>query len=158
MPDFLDVVQKLKKNNTKEIVQNNWPVPNSTQNIQLSHVDLNILHNIAGYIITSIVNSQRLCKLCSKCVSNFQAKLTYYNKLRTLKNFKQDTLFFVNKRTFHFFIEMEKIFRSYDKSVFESDINLRELFINKFKKITYTLPKCHKLKNKIDLSVIINNN
>lgn len=147
LPEFLKVVRKKKQSNTnRNIIIPDLPIVR----IKLSKIDLNILHNIAGYLIMSIAKNQKVCKKCIPCTGSFKASIAAYSKLTSLRCYKEDTLFFVNRLTFNFFVEMEYIFRTYFNTVHsKTGLDLKLFFVDKFSKINYNLPDCHKLKKSI---------
>ena len=148
LPDFLKVVRKKKPRDDSDNIE--IPELQILDKTALSKVDLNILHHIAGYLIMSIAKKQKLCKRCIPQTGCFKASVPYYSKLTSLRCYKQDTLFFVNQNTFHFFIEMELIFRTYFSTVYaKRGLNLKMFFVNKFSKLVYSIPDCHKLKKAI---------
>lgn len=115
----------------------------------MTNVELNILHYISGYIISSIKKNIKTYRQCISSLGNYKSNLTNYNVLTSLRRYTTttDTLFFVNNRTFNFFIEMEKLFRSFIADC--TSKNKREFFISKCQNILFFVPSCHNLKNKI---------
>lgn len=150
IPDFLDLIPKVTKQiKTTETIPNEIVPDAMHSQITLKEVDRNILNHVAGYIISSIIKNQKTCKECVQCVGSKKADLTTYNRLTSVRCYKTETLFFVNKQTFMFFMEMEQIFRSYVDSNTENSTNLHTFFTQKFNNISYLVPDCHKLKSKI---------
>lgn len=147
LPDFLSTIQEIRKKRTDSF--NLEDEKESTQrNIsQLTNVKLNILHNISGYIISSIKKYIKTCNRCMLSLGSYKCNLRNYNVLTSLKCYAIDTLFFVNDRTFNFFIEMEKIFRSFINDCRSK--NKRKFFISKCYNIPFFVPSCHNLKNNI---------
>lgn len=147
LPDFLNTIQEIRKKRTSS-----FNVDDEKENIQrnisqLTNVELNILHHISGYIISSIKKNIKTCNQCISSVGSYKCNLSNYNVLTSLRCYATDTLFFVNDRTFNFFIEMEKIFRSYIKDC--TSKNKREFFVSKCQNISFFVPSCHNLKDNI---------
>lgn len=148
LPDFLETVCNLKKKSIEIDIPN---IPNvQHHSIVLNNIQINILHHVAGYLITSIRKNEKCCRQCISCTGNLKPNLSSYNKLTFLRCYGDNTLFFVNQRTLNFFIEMERIFRAFMSHMKSySNVNLRNLFISKFEAISFFLPECHQLKKKI---------
>lgn len=109
-----DIIGDFLNTPKKEKVENNVVVPEPNNNVQLDNIELNLLYNIAGYIIASIIKRTRICSEClnsagSKCYDANQK----YAKLVQLRCFHQNTLFFVNNETFTYFYNMKIIIRQY---------------------------------------------
>lgn len=91
--------------------------------------------------------------MCNKCIGsagstslpNFK-----YSKLVQLRCYRKNTLFFVNEKTFLFFIEMEKVIRLYLPKIENLNINVNNYFNKKIKNMTCSnLKHCHNLLSKI---------
>lgn len=150
LPDFLKILENLEKKDCSSATNTELPVTMSAENVILSKTELNILNNVAGYIISSILKTKKCCDKCIQCVGSRKQRLSYYSKLTVIKSYRENTLFFVNQSTFTYFVAMEKIFRGYNNdSLFNASINLRNFFINKFMDIPHDLPQCCHLKQKI---------
>lgn len=119
-------------------------------------VELNILHYVAGYIITRITKTQKTCNRYLSCVGNKKASFTHYNRLTALQCYDKETLYFVNHLTLKFFRKMEEMFRAYGKTdLFKSNIDLKRYLLEKFVAVLYTIPNCHNLKQKIASQFVI---
>ncbi|EZA55799.1 hypothetical protein X777_03974, partial [Ooceraea biroi] len=69
--------------------------------------------------------------------------------------YRKNTLFFVNKSTFHFFIKMNILFKKYLPYVKNVSCNIVNFFVNKMEDIECeTLTNCHNLSTKIKLRFI----
>lgn len=147
LPEFLNTIQEIRKQRPKSFTVEDENKSTHRNICPLTNVELNILHNISGYIISSIKKSIKTCKQCISSLGSFKCKLRTYNVLTSLRCYKTDTLFFVNDRTFNFFIEMEKIFRSYIKDC--RNTNKRQFFVAKCNNISFFVPPCHNLKDTI---------
>lgn len=92
--EFLNNSNSTKKQSiSAECNESSSPIPNST--IVFNNIELNVLYNIAGYIIANIKKNMTYCNNCilslgSKKVQNFK-----YNNLILLRCYKKETLFFV---------------------------------------------------------------
>jgi len=71
----------------------------TNEEVTLSRVELNILHHVAGYIVSSIINTQKYCHKCIKYVGCCKISQLSYNKLTILRAYKNHTLFYVNDKT-----------------------------------------------------------
>lgn len=112
---------------------------------------MNILYNIAGYIITS---TAKCTKICSDCLDSAGSKQYYPNKKYTkfviLRCFRTNTLFFVNDETFNYFLEMETIIRTYLSYLKNTNYNFFNFYFDKMKNINCDAIKdCHNLQLKI---------
>lgn len=58
--------------------------------IILSRVELNILHHVAGYIVSSIINTQKHCHKCIKYVGCRKISQFSYNRLTALRAFQNN--------------------------------------------------------------------
>lgn len=133
------------------------PVEINPINVKINNIELNILYNIAGYIINSISENQAVCKTCidSAGSKTLLPKITY-SKFVQLKCYCKHSLFFVNKKTFLFFLEMEKIIRIYLPILKNLKLNLKEFLTYKMSDLTSShLYTCHNLSSKIKARFII---
>ena len=144
LPDFLQTVKVFRKgkemNNISMCTPSNihYNPDAAYQRIVINNIELNVLHHIAGYLIRSIANTQKICKNCLLYTGNLRPTITTYNRLTSLRCYGKDTLFFVNPRTFNFFIEKEKNFRLHISNIKSyNDINLTAFFIKKFEAIPF---------------------
>lgn len=116
--DDEDIIGDFLKQEKRKTIESNTTiednVPDSNNNIHLDNIELNLLYNIAGYIITSI---NKCSKICSECLNSAGSKHydanQKYSKFVHLRCFRQNTLFFVNNETFIYFYNMEIIIRLY---------------------------------------------
>lgn len=118
----------------------------------LDNIELNRLYYIAGYIVSNINKNETICYDCLKCTGSTMPRIYHYSKLvRLKKRNTKDNLFFVNTKTFTFFLSMEKIYRSYYKTISSSHkgLNVKQFFTSRFEEIPYSVPDCHNLKKKI---------
>ena len=152
--DFMQSINEKKKEKKNielegEEQKSSIDVPNIPIKIQrLNNMESNILHNIAGYLIISIVrHNQKVCRNCITELGRFKASFRAYSRFTELKRFKDDSLFFVSHVTFQFFIKMECIFRTYFSIVKSiKNLNLHKFFVKKFDKIDLNVPDCHHMK------------
>lgn len=160
LPDFLNIIKTSKKSKNSNDGGTRYvnieafdpqPDKNQEQNIvHLNKFQLNVLNQVAGYLMISISRTEKCCKKYFLCCGNLKATSTFYNRLTQLRCWGKKTLFFVNYRTFKFFMQMEIIFQEKIKNLQSfSRFNLRDYFIEKFLQIPYILPNCHELKKKI---------
>ena len=115
-------------------------------------MESNILHNVAGYIIASIFKKsmKAVCENCIPLIGRFKPCMKGVSKLTALKCYKEETLFFVTRDTFKFFLRMECIFRTYFPQVCNiKSINLHDFFVEKFSDIAFELPDCCNMKLKM---------
>lgn len=118
----------------------------------LNNIEMNILYNIAGYIIHSLQKNTQLCKKCIRSVCNIKGETLYYDKLVRIRCYKKNTLFHVNKATLDMFLQMEHIFRQYQKQIksivtYNVKMQLEQLFTSYIK--CNFIPNCHNLQVKI---------
>ena len=112
---------------------------------------------MCGYIISSICKNQKLCDSCldSAGSKTYNPKLQY-SRLVSLKTYRQRTLFFVNEKTFQYFIYMNVIFTKYLPYVKGINCDLLQFFKEKMKNIECnSLKTCHDLANKIKIRFIM---
>lgn len=88
----------------------------------LSHLELNNLYNIAGYIIASYIITSiiEICTTCDKCIQLVRLPIPVrflFTKLVQLKCYTTHSLCFVNVKTFKVFIKLEHMFRHYTNSL-----------------------------------------
>lgn len=153
---FLEYLSE-KKSNTRRNIQikdfsNINTVPDYKNcTIKLRILDMNSLYNIAGYIINSIIKT---CKICKSCIRSAASKtvLQYaYSKFVQYKSYTTNSLYYVNMKTFHIFVKLEKIFRHYSKYFSQmKNVDLKSFLIQKCQGINaeHILP-CHDLYSKI---------
>lgn len=74
--------------------------------IQLDTLELNSLYYLYGYIINSICKNQKTCEKCidSAGSKKYDSKIKY-SQLVSLKCYRKNTLFYVNDKTFTFFLD-----------------------------------------------------
>lgn len=133
------------------------PVEINPINVEINNIELNILYNIAGYIINNIAENQAVCKTCidSAGSKTLLPKVTY-SKFVQLKCYCKHSLFSVNEETFLFFLKMEKIIKIYLPILKNLKLNLREFFTYKMSDLTCShLYTCHDLSSKIKARFII---
>lgn len=120
-------------------------------NIYIDNIELNLLYNIAGYIISSIIKCTRVCLECLDSVGSKQYDPNQkYSKLVQLRCFRKNTLFFVNNETFTYFYNMEVIIRQYHSHFKNTQCNFLAFYLDKMKDIRcYTIKHCHNLPSKI---------
>lgn len=115
----------IDKNQNKKTIE----IPAFNKNLisNLSHLELNSLYNIAGYIVKSIT---KICTTCKKCIRSVRSPIPLrfsFTKLVQLKCYTTHSLYFVNIETFKIFIKLEQMFRYYSH------------FFNDFQNINWTL-------------------
>lgn len=138
-------IPKKEKIVEKCTVQNNTEIVMDPKNIYIDNIELNILYNIAGYIISSIAKCTKVCSECLDSVGSRQYNPNLkYSKLVQLRCFRKNTLLFVNNETFTYFYNMEIIIRQYHT---QCDL---AFYLEKMK-IIYrkTIKHCHNLPFKI---------
>lgn len=143
---------KPKVKETKKVL----PVPHvSAKEINLGIIELNILYNIAEYILSRISKYNISCKMCLNFAGSFTYNLSFkYAQFVQLKCFRRNTLFFVNKATFKYFHQMEIVIRQYLPCLKgKFDANKYDL-VNFFKEKIMCIPcntlkNCHNIKYKI---------
>lgn len=129
-------------------------VLDSNNTIPLNNIELNILFNIAGYIISSIVKCTNTCSECFNSVGSKTYNLTQkYCEFVKLRCFRAETLFFVNDETFKYFHDMKLIIRRYlphVKTTKTTKCNFIQFFMNKMQDLSCTsIKNCHDLLTKI---------
>ena len=153
MSDFLDILLKNRCSSTHYVndIDTNVAIPNlSSESVYLNKTELNVVYYIAGYIIGSIIKNQKICNDCIKETASNKISYRTFNLLTRIRAHKR-RLFFANKKTFRFFVQMEKIFRIYYPYVKNLKCNVKRFFVTKYKEIEFDLPECHNLKEKIVL-------
>lgn len=154
--EFLNNSNSTKKQSISADCNRPLSLISLNSNIVFNNIELNVLYNIAGYIIANIKKNMTSCNNCilsvgSKNIQNFK-----YNNLVLLKCYKKETFFFfVKPYIFDFFLNMETIFRSYFPFVKNKNINLKQYFQNKFAIINCNIIDCHNLRSKIISKYII---
>lgn len=131
-------------------------LPASSLNVQLNNIEMNILYNIAGYIISSISKSAAICKECLDSAGSVTPlSTTNFSKLVQLRCYRKNTLFYVNEDLFLYFLEMEKLIRAYFPHLKQFNNNVHFLQ-RKMASITCSgLKNCHGLLSKITKRFII---
>lgn len=127
-----------------------------TKIIQLNNLELNSLHYVCGYIMSSICKTQKICDSCidSAGSKTYDSKVKY-SRLVSLKCYRQKTLFFVNDNTFNFFIEMYIVITRYLSYIKQTNCDIVKFFMNKLENVECnTLKRCHDLCNKIKIRFI----
>lgn len=150
---FLDIIVKNKSEFCNES-NADLPCELVTQEVnELNSTESNILYNIAGYIITSIKKNTKICKRCIQNLGSTHHNFSQYARLVRLRNYKNNTLFYVNNETFELFKKMEHIFRQHQKSVTCDNNNhaYKKHLVNKFLNILDNshILSCHNLHMKI---------
>lgn len=153
LSEFLDILLQNRSanshflnNDASQIILNN-----PEQKVILKKTELNVLYHIAGYIIFNIKKNKKVCDTCINATKSSSMVCNTFNVLSIIKQKKQKSYFFVNKKTFQFFIQMERIFRLYYNHLRLKKINLKQFFITKYREIDFSLPECHNIKEKIIL-------
>lgn len=146
--DFVNIHKKIKP--VEEHTEIVLP-PKTLHNIYIDNIELNLLYNIAGYIISSITKCTKVCLECLNSVGSKQYDPnTKYSKLVQLRCFRRNTLFFVNNETFNYFYNMEVIIRQYLSYLKNIPCNFLAFYMNKMKIISCkTIKNCHNLPTKI---------
>lgn len=113
LADFLNVLMRqcVNKECTQMVV---IPPEIETKIIKLDNLELNSLYYVCGYIITSICKTYKVCPdyIDSAGSETYDPNITY-SRLVSLKCYRKNTLFFVNKNAFHYFLEMNIIIKRY---------------------------------------------
>jgi hypothetical protein len=122
--------------------------------ISFNNIELNVLYNIAGYIIANIKKNMTYCDNCILSIGSKEVQNCEYNNLVLLRCYKKETLFFVRPHIFDFFVKMETIFRS-SFSLIKNNKNLKQYFYSQFSKIDCDILNCHNLKHKIICKYIV---
>lgn len=99
----------------------------------------------------NIHKNQKVCDVCINATRSNAMNCHSFNLLTKIKTKNPKRYFFVNNKTFTFFIQMERIFRMFYKQVHLQKINLKSFFVTKYEEIAFSLPECHNLKRKIIL-------
>lgn len=125
----------------------------SSKHINFNNIELNVLYNIAGYIVNSIARGKSA--ICATCLNSagsteYNTNMIFYAKFVHLKCFRNNTLFFVTADVFEYFINMEVIIQQYLPHLNNVKCNLISFFIEKMKNVSCTsLNNCHQLSFKI---------
>lgn len=158
LSEFLNIISKSTDRTAKEdniVNRNDVTADLTNRSISFNRTEYNKIYNVAGYIMASILKNQKACHNCMQATGSKNTTFFYYSRLTRIRAQGANTLFFVNAATFHFFLQMEKIFRIYFKSISEQEnMNLKRFFFSKCSDITFSLPGCHKLKDKIILRYV----
>lgn len=147
--DFLNTLKKVKT--VDECTKYTETVLHPKEKIHIDNIELNILYNIAGYLISSIAKCTRTCLECLDSVGSKQYDPNQkYSKLVQLRCFRKNTLFFVNNETFTYFYSMEVIIRQYISQFKNTQCNFLAFYMDKMKNITCnTIKRCHNFPSKI---------
>lgn len=152
---FLD---RKQKPNTQLHCESSLPLSEiNVSQVTLDNIALNILYNIAGYIVSNIAKT---AAVCNRCIRSAGSKTSLpnikYSTLVQLKCYAKNTLFYINQETFLLFVEMEQIIRAYLPTMQHVNIRLKSMFIQKMTHITCnTLYNCHNLLFKIKCRFIV---
>ncbi|XP_071651135.1 uncharacterized protein, partial [Temnothorax longispinosus] len=149
--EFLNNSNSTKKQSISEECNDNElfsPIPHSNT-IVFNNIELNVLYNIAGYIIANIKKNMTHCDNCISSVGSKKVQNVKYNNLVLLRRYKIETLFFVKPNIFDFFVKMETIFRNCFPHIKNKNKNLKQYFITQFSQIDCNILDCHNLKYKI---------
>lgn len=134
LADFLKRPVKRNKNKQSEEI----PTVQSdleTKIIKLNNLELNSLYYVCDYIISSICKNQ---KLCDNCIDSAGSK-TYdsrvkYSLIINLKCYrKKIILFFVNDKTFNFFLKMYIVIARYLPYIKQKNCDIVNFFMEKMK-------------------------
>lgn len=116
---FLEYLSKKEEGKKSEIdtykIQEPIEIPPFNKNVipKMSHLELNSLYNIAGYIIKSIT---KICTTCNKCIQSVRSSIPLrftFTKFVQLKCYTTHSLCFVTIKTFKVFLKFEQMFRYY---------------------------------------------
>ena len=72
---------------------------------------MNVLYHVGGYIITSIRKTHKVCQQRITFAGDNNGHAFYYNKLTRIRCDSRNKLFYLNMKTFNFYIDMEIILR-----------------------------------------------
>ena len=114
LPDFLGMIHNLKKNkqsnetNAIKIPDVPYELDILIHGITLSNVEINILHNIAGYLIKSIIKNEKCCKQCVSSTGSLKRTFTTYSKFSYYKSYGNDMLFLLTKGHYTFLKKWKK--------------------------------------------------
>lgn len=151
MEGFLDyIIQKdpdgiLELNN---IVEETHVSPDEIKKVVLDYSDLNILYNIAGYILHSICNVSSTCSTCQDDIFA-DDPIDNYGKFVSLKEYKTETLCYASQQVFDMFIHMEKIFIIMKDDLVSAKENAMKKFSSVVKLTSFNLQNCHGIEDKI---------
>jgi len=150
IPGFLDLIEHKSKFCNKSYTDLPY-VPAAQEVEELNYMESNILYSVAGYIVTSIKKNTTLCKYCIQSLGSTHRNLSQHAKLTRLRNYKNNTLFFVNNKTFEIFKKLEYVFRQYQKSMCNNNRGFKNFLVDKFYNILYKshILSCHNLHIKI---------
>lgn len=148
--DFLTIPKK-KECKTTAISQCTVITINPKENIHIDNVELNILYNIAGYLISSIMKCNKICVQCLDSVGSKQFNPSQaYSRFVQLRCFRKTSLFFVNNETFQYVYDMEIIIRQYISHFQSCTCNFLLFYMDKMKNVTcHTIKRCHNLPKTI---------
>lgn len=118
--------------------------------IVFSKIELNKIYHIAGYLIANINKRERVCQTCISATGSKNSNNNFYSALTRLRSKHASALFYVHPITFNFFLQMTKIFMTYYPHLrSKTNINMKQLFVQRCNEIAFSLPTCHNLKEKI---------
>ena len=151
---FLDVLISKRKENV--IDTNSVDINKININLEeipiFNNIEMNVLYSVAGYIIHSLHKTSTLCQNCVRSVRRKKNDTFQYSKLVRIRCYKKDTLFYINEATFNIFLQMEHIYRQYEKQItFTSHVNIKtqlEKLFTTYIKCNF-IPICHNLRLKI---------
>lgn len=148
--DFLNYPKK-KASETKAVEQCTAITLSPKDNIHIDNIELNILYNIAGYIIVSIIKCNKTCAKCLDSVGSKQYDpYQKYTKFVQLRCFRKNALFFVNHETFEYFYNMEIVIRQYIFYFKNITCNFLSFYMDKMKDIVcHRIQCCHQLPKTI---------
>lgn len=110
-----DFLNKKKERNFEQFL--NIFINTISKNISFTNVELNVLYNVAGYIVKVASIASSNSAICATCLNS--AGSTEYNtnikyaKFVHLKCFRNNTLFFVTADIFKHFVDVEVIIQQY---------------------------------------------
>jgi len=119
----------------------------------LNFREKNELYVVSGYIVISVMKNYKTCPRCIASTGSNIVSNSPYSTFLKLKAYKPERLFYVDNKTFHFFLDMDQIFRSYfNKARMIQNLDLKSFFLNKFSvldvKYNY-FPTCHNIKKNL---------
>ena len=103
-PDFLQIIHSCTKNQTN--ATDTPDIPNVPHHeILLERYEINILHQVAGYLIRSISRNEKFCKQCVLCTGSLRFSLLLYNRLTILRCYGNNTFFLSIKELLTFLLK-----------------------------------------------------
>lgn len=155
---FLEIMAEEKSKNSNALSTRSANLHVTAQAVSSLNVnELNVLYWIAGYVIYKIrfpgkhVQSTTVCNNCLlKVVCEKPKKLLEHHAFTDAKCKNVPfSVTCITEEAFQNFKDMDSIFRAYYGSAHDAKISLRSFFLAKFAEIPFTVPTCHKLKEKI---------